>query len=210
MSPVCECKRLLILHRVFLVKIWKCQSSYLRRSISIYVRAYLRTHALCCIKTHQTLLDTQVHKITLAHDIKHPLHTLPLTHPDTPQKTLPRWRVTLSCTHPQTLHNLTCITPTHAHAHIHSHTHIHLHTHQKHWAVKRCPYPPQTASTNQIRPDQNMPFKAGTMVERRGARGVQRRTANALTLGAISMTRESERHRHRQGRARKRRGAWAE
>lgn len=40
-----------------------------------------------------------------------------------------------------------------------THTHAHIHTHQKQWAVKRCPYPPQTASTNQIRPDQNMPFK---------------------------------------------------
>lgn len=47
-----------------------------------------------------------------------------------------------------------------------THTHAHIHTHQKQWAVKRCPYPPQKASTNQIRPDQNMPFKV-----RAGVRG---------------------------------------
>lgn len=46
-----------------------------------------------------------------------------------------------------------------------THTHAHIHTHQKQWAVKRCPYPPQKASTNQIRPDQNMPFKVRAGVE---------------------------------------------
>lgn len=38
---------------------------------------------------HQTLLDTQVHKITLVRDIKHPLQTLLFTHSDTPQKHFP-------------------------------------------------------------------------------------------------------------------------
>lgn len=75
-----------------------------------------------------------------------------------------------------------------------THTHAHIHTHQKQWAVKRCPYPPQTASTNQIRPDQNMPFKAVA-----GMGGVQGSTADALTLGAISMTREGERQRQTLG-----------
>lgn len=67
-----------------------------------------------------------------------------------------------------------------------THTHAHIHTHQKQWAVKRCPYPPQKASTNQIRPDQNMPFKvrAGVGGGSWGSR------ADTLTLGAISMTRK--------------------
>lgn len=43
--------------------------------------------------------------------------------------------------------------------HTDTHTHAQSHAHQKQWAVKCCHYPPQTASTNQIRPDQNMPFK---------------------------------------------------
>lgn len=70
-----------------------------------------------------------------------------------------------------------------------THTHAHIHTHQRQWAVKRCPYPPQKASTNQIRPDQNMPFKVRDGVKG----GIQGSTADALTLGAISMTREKER-----------------
>lgn len=70
-----------------------------------------------------------------------------------------------------------------------THTHAHIHTHQRQWAVKHCPYPPQKASTNQIRPDQNMPFKVRDGVKG----GIQESTAEALTLGAISMTREGER-----------------
>lgn len=70
-----------------------------------------------------------------------------------------------------------------------THTHAHIHTHQRQWAVKRCPYPPQKASTNQIRPDQNMPFKVRDGVKG----GILGSTADALTLGAISMTRERER-----------------
>lgn len=70
-----------------------------------------------------------------------------------------------------------------------THTHAHIHTHQRQWAVKRCPYPPQKASTNQIRPDQNMPFKVRDGVKG----GIQGSTADTLTLGAISMTRERER-----------------
>lgn len=79
-----------------------------------------------------------------------------------------------------------------------THTHAHIHTHQKQWAVKRCPYPPQTASTNQIRSDQNMPFKARAGVGVCWG-GVQGSTADALTLGAISMTRKGERQRQRLG-----------
>lgn len=76
-------------------------------------------------------------------------------------------------------------------------THAHMHTHQNQWAVKCCPYPPQTASTNQIRPDQNMPFKARAWGLGKGAGvvGVQGSAADVLTLGAISMTRKSERRR---------------
>lgn len=54
-----------------------------------------------------------------------------------------------------------------------THTHAHIQTHQKQWAVKRCPYPPQKASTNQIRPDQNMPFKVRAGVREGAFRGAQ-------------------------------------
>lgn len=104
------------------VKYWQYEDYYLTSSISSHVRPYFPTHLPYAVSKHIKLsLTLKYTKITLAHDINHHLHTLPFTHSDTPQKTLPRWRVTLSCTHPQTLHNLTCITLTRTHMHTSTH-----------------------------------------------------------------------------------------
>lgn len=110
------------LHALSFVRYRQHEGCYLNSSISTHVSPHFPISLPYAVSKHIKLsLTLKYTKITLARDINHPLHTLPFTHSDTPQKTLPYWRVTLSCTHPQTLHNLTCITLTRTHMHTSAH-----------------------------------------------------------------------------------------